>query len=114
MFNSGYNNFYPYQNINTKTGLFSLLKGKLNWSSILNNTQKTLNIINQAIPVFYQIKPMWDNTKTIFKIIGAVKDDNTKNTVINKKNTNTTSDLINNSNTNKQSFPDDNTPNFFL
>ena len=58
MFNSGYNNFYPYQNYGIKRGFFSNLKGRVNWSNILNNTQKTLNIINQAIPVMYQIKPI--------------------------------------------------------
>lgn len=111
MFNSGYNSFYPYQNIGGKTGLFSLLKGKFNWSSILNNTQKTLNIINQAIPVFYQIKPAWNNTKTLFKIMGAVKENGTTNNKqVNRQNINT-----------KQSSPNtnpnisfDNSPSFFL
>ena len=78
MFNSGLNSFYPYQSIGTKRGLFSLFKGKLNWGNILNNTQKTLNIINQAIPVFYQVKPIFNNTKTIFKIMGALKEDDKK------------------------------------
>lgn len=81
MFNGGYNSLYM-----PKPGLLKGLTGKLNWSSILTNTQKTLNIINQAIPVFYQIKPMWNNTKTIFKIMGALKEDNNKSTpIINKK-----------------------------
>ncbi len=56
----------------------------INWSNMLNNTQKTLNIINQAIPIAYQIKPMVNNAKTMFKIIGAVKDDNTE---LNTRNT---------------------------
>lgn len=115
MFNTGYNSFYPYQNIGTKTGLFSLFKGKINWSSLLNNTQKTLNIINQAIPVFYQVKPMWNNTKTIFKIIGAVKEDNSQGPT-NSQNythrTNTNKNLET-SNPNKN-YSNDNTPNFFL
>jgi len=109
MFNGGYNSFYPYSNIGTKTGLFSLFKGKINWSTLLNNTQKTLNIINQAIPVFYQVKPIWNNTKTIFKIIGAVKDDNKNTSNINKNNNvQNTNNYINNNYTNE------NTPNFFL
>lgn len=74
------NNFYPYQNygINNSNALGRLsklsTKAKFNWSNILNNTQKTLNIINQAIPVFYQIKPIYNNAKTIFKVINAVKE----------------------------------------
>ena len=109
MFNSGYNSFYPYQNIGAKTGLFSFFKGKINWSTLLNNTQKTLNIINQAIPVFYQVKPMWNNTKTIFKIIGAVKEEekNASNLRQNKTVQNTNQYIENN-------YINDNTPNFFL
>ena len=77
MFNNPmyYNNFYPYNNNNLfKKGL--TLK-KINWSNILNNTQKTLNVINQAIPVYYQVKPIWTNAKTMIRMIGAIKDDKT-------------------------------------
>lgn len=42
--------------------------GKLNISSILSNAQKTLNVVNQAIPLYYQVKPMFNNLKTIGKI----------------------------------------------
>ena len=119
MFNSGYNNFYPYQNIGIKRGLFSGLKGRFNWSSILNNTQKTLNIINQAIPVMYQLKPIWNNTKTVFKIMGALKDDDSSSKKnINNGNTskNTIKNNHNNSNnyTNSFSNENDNRPHFFL
>lgn len=48
---------------------------KINWSSLLTNTQKTLNIINQAIPIVYQVKPIINNAKTMFKVINAVKED---------------------------------------
>lgn len=70
-----YNNFYPYQNgfVNKRLGLFNLKK--INWSNILNNTQKTLNVINQAIPVYYQIKPIWGNAKTMFRMVNAIKED---------------------------------------
>ena len=56
-------------------GLLSLLK-KINFSSILNTTQKTLNVVNQAIPIVYQVKPIVNNATTMFKVIGAVRDDN--------------------------------------
>ena len=64
-------NFYNMQSFSTKPGFFNNLK-KLNFNDLLNGTQKTLNIINQAIPIIYQIKPLWENTKTIFKIAGAI------------------------------------------
>lgn len=113
MFNNGYNNFYPYQNSPFKQSLFYNLKGKFNWSNILNNTQKTLNIINQAIPVFYQIKPIWNNTKTIFKIMGAMKEDDKKN--INNHNKYVKNSHTKNNNNTIANYNNlDNTPNFFL
>ena len=52
-------NLFQYPNMNlSKPSLF-------NFGEILNKTQKTLNVINQAIPIFYQIKPLWNNAKTI-------------------------------------------------
>lgn len=115
MFNNGYNSFSPYQGRGYTQGLFSNLKGKFNWSGLLNNTQKTLNIINQAIPVFYQIKPLWNNTKTVFKIMGALKeDDKSKQVTRQKKYT----PYSNNHNFNKhnlnENYTNDNSPNFFL
>lgn len=55
------------------------LLGKLNsasksisWSTLIDGTQKTLNVINQAIPLFYQIKPLFNNAKVLFKIASGV------------------------------------------
>lgn len=61
-----------------KTGLLS--KGisslkAINWSGLLEGTQKTLGVINQAIPVVYQIKPIVNNAKTIFKIANSMKEE---------------------------------------
>ena len=83
MFNQMYYpNFYPYQNMNAipRRGITSLFRGhNINWTNILNNTQKTLNVINQAIPVYYQVKPIYNNAKTMFRMLGALKDDDTPN-----------------------------------
>jgi hypothetical protein len=65
------------------------LFSKFNFSNFLNGASKTLNVVNQAIPIFYQVKPMINNAKTMFKIMGAVKNDNSS------KNTN--SKIVNNS-----------------
>ena len=64
----------------TKTGILS--KGlsslkAINWGGLLEGTQKTLGVINQAIPVVYQIKPIVNNAKTLFKIAGSMREDNT-------------------------------------
>ena len=101
MFNQNmyYPSFYPYQNIGAslpKRGLTSFFKPhNINWTNLLNNTQKTLNVINQAIPVYYQMKPIYNNAKTMFRMVSALKDDNnsanrniSNNEIIdNKKNT---------------------------
>lgn len=51
---------------------FSLAKG-INWGGILDGTQKTLGVINQAIPIVYQVRPILSNAKTMFKIADEVK-----------------------------------------
>ena len=79
-----YNNFFPYQN----NGVFKKSLKGINWSNILNNTQKTLNVINQAIPVYYQIKPIWSNAKTMLRMVNALKDDKEVPSHEVKKNTN--------------------------
>ncbi len=66
-----YNQFNPYQNNTFK---------RINWGSILNNTQKTLNVINQAIPIIYQVKPLVSNARTLFRIADAVNEQDSNNT----------------------------------
>lgn len=78
-----------------------------NWSGLLNNTQKTLGIINQVIPIVYQVKPLVSNARTLFKIAGAVNgnDDNSQNNVKEEQ-------VINNYSTPIEK--DSNSPVFFL
>lgn len=79
-------NQFPYQGFNyspfasmqapTKSGglgsLLGLSKGKFNWDSFLNNTQRTLNVINQAMPIYNQVRPIFKNMGTIFRVIGEL------------------------------------------
>jgi len=126
MFNNPYN-FYPYMNnsINAmnsmgRIGAFgangalntagriarpSLFKGlsAIKWGSILNNTQKTLNVINQAIPVYYQIKPMWSNMKSFSRILTAFNSsDNNEST--NNNHSNNSSNKNNFSNNQQKNY----------
>ncbi len=83
--------YYPYMNYGyngPRRSLFSSIKN-INFSNVLDNTQRTLNIINQAIPIFYQIKPIWNNTKTVFKIMSAINtpDNNRSNQSVNRQET---------------------------
>lgn len=63
---------YPYVSTPVRQGLFSNLANGfrgINWGNILNNTQRTLNIINQAIPAVRQISPMVRNARTMFRVM---------------------------------------------
>ena len=99
MYNNPYN-YYPYMNMNYmprmngidprnisqvrpngifKGGLFRGLSN-IKWGDVLNNTQKTLNVINQAIPVYYQIKPIFSNVRSLGKLMSIFNEDDTNNT----------------------------------
>lgn len=65
--------YYSMMSAPAKTGLFSKLLGGINFSSILTNTQKTLGIVNQAIPVIKQVQPVIKNAKTMFRVMNEFK-----------------------------------------
>ena len=74
-------NYYPYYMgipyttltpITRGGGIRSLLGG-IKWSSILNGTQKTLGIVNQAIPIIKQAGPVINNAKTMFRVMSEFK-----------------------------------------
>lgn len=108
-------NYYPYYSyfptsIPTSapatTGLFGrIFRNGINWGNIINNTQKTLNIINQAIPVVKQVTPVVKNAKTMFRVMNEFKKVDTpiqkSNNQLNHTNTNNTSKENDLSNENK-------------
>ena len=57
---------------------------KLNWGNLINNTSKTLGIINQTIPIVKQAGPMINNMKSMVRVASLFKDE----TDIKKTNTN--------------------------
>ena len=69
--------FYPnmYSRMGLSKGLFSNLFKNFSLSGFLSGTSKTLNVINQAIPIYYQVKPIISNAKTMFKVMNAVKSE---------------------------------------
>lgn len=112
----------PYMNMAsnaTKVGLFSRLFGSMNFGSILTNTQRTLSIVNQAIPVIKQVQPVIKNAKTMFKVMNEFKRNDTPNNTTNtKNNTNqgASNSTINNNNDepSKIESNDGNGPTFFM
>ena len=132
MFNNPYN-YYPYMNManpamnigrmstftpNTinpaigrtptlvKGGILKSLSG-IKWGEVLNNTQKTLNVINQAIPVYYQVKPIFSNVKSFSRLLTAFNSSD-ENIPQDKSITNN----LNNNNLKKENST--NSPTFFI
>ena len=73
-------NFYPYYNFPytsftpvSKVGGLKSLFGNIKWGSILSGTQKTLNVVNQAIPIIKQAGPVINNAKTMFRVMNEFK-----------------------------------------
>lgn len=91
-------------------GLFSSLFGGGKISTFLNGTQKTLNIVNQAIPLVKQMGPVVKNAKTMFRVMNEFKKVDTP-IINNKVNTsNTTTEVIEE----KPIVTNSNGPTFFL
>lgn len=59
-----------------RPSLFGAIRNSLrglNFSGILNGTQRTLSIVNQAIPLVKQVTPVMRNAKTMFKVMNEFK-----------------------------------------
>ncbi len=108
--------FYPYSTLSapTSTGLLGGTIGRgFSFSSLLNGAQKTLNFVNQAIPVVKQVSPMMKNAKTMFRVMNEFKkvDIPVKtNKTANTQNTNT--EPVNS--VNETRAISDNGPTFFI
>lgn len=79
------------------------LRSGINWSSILNGAQRTLGLVNQAIPLVKQAAPMVRNAKTMFKVMNEFKKVETPTN--NQDSTNISSNNVSNIN---NTFNDDN------
>lgn len=108
-------------------GLFSRITNGIrsfNWGGLLNNANKTLNVVNQAIPLVRQAGPMFNNMKSMLKIAKAFGSETTGSKTHNTSNI----QLANNGGINhnidiyyndenspqKKEEPDNNAPNFFI
>ncbi|MBR3660755.1 MAG: hypothetical protein IKN63_02510 [Bacilli bacterium] len=108
MYNNPYN-YYPYLNTAREIGNMGamnagnfganamgmgalarprggFLRGlsSIKWGEVLNNTQKTLNVINQAIPVYYQVKPIFSNVKSLGRLVSAFNEPDDTNNNLNR------------------------------
>ena len=86
-------------------GLFSGVRAGINWSSILNGAQRTLGLVNQAIPLVKQAAPMVRNAKTMFKVMNEFKKVETPNTnSTNNNSSNKVNDMIEESSSNNENI----------
>lgn len=80
------NNSFPFSvpsvanNVAQYSTTSNLLKGasKLSFTNILDNASKTINTINQIVPLYNQVKPMISNAKTalnIFKNVNKINNE---------------------------------------
>lgn len=70
-----------YPNQFTNPSLISKLlnlKDTIKWSELLEGTKKTLDVVNQAIPIYYQVKPIISNAKTLFKVANVINNNTTE------------------------------------
>ena len=114
-------NYYPFYNMaptgytsGATGGLFTRLFRGINFSSILNGTQKTINFMNQAIPMVKQISPLVKNTKTMFIVMNEFRKTDKKPT---KQNNNVIKNDNIDTNIEKESTSDsfsENSPTFFV
>ena len=81
---------------------------KITFSGILNGASKTLGVINQAIPVFYQVKPIWNNARTMFRV---VKEINSKDEPSAKTTSNNATNQVNKNS--QKNIEENNAPTFF-
>lgn len=58
----------------------------LSFSKILSGAGKALNFANRAIPMYYQIKPMLSNAKTLVNMYSKVKEPEDKEVIENNNN----------------------------
>ena len=71
---------YPTASVAPKAGILKSLFGNLNLSTILSGTSKTLNVVNQAIPLVRQAGPMMKNARTMFRVMNEFKKAEVQNT----------------------------------
>jgi len=111
---------------NTRMGLFGRLANSfgfirnINWSNLINNTSKTLGVINQTIPLVKQAGPMVRNVKSVLKLASVFKDEtdpqkkefNKEKSTIKSTNKETISNTTNKSKENN--YTTSNQPTFFI
>ena len=109
-------NVFPSQLANNSSrSLFgSLTRKSFSWSNLISGAQKTLNLINQAIPVIKQASPIVKNAKTMFKVMNEFKRFDISSVNKDKTVNNSSNDIEENRAVNNTTIINDSTPTFFV
>ena len=107
-------------------GLFGRITNSLrsfNWSGLLSGANKTLNVVNQTIPLVRQAGPMFNNMKSMLKLARAFGGETTRGNTNNSNNNRISISNVNNISNNinnkenvvqKKEGDNNNYPNFFI
>ena len=60
-------------------GNSSSLLGGLTLSKVLGGASRTIGFVNQAIPLYYQVRPLLSNAKTVVNMYSSMKNNTTNN-----------------------------------
>ena len=74
MFGRGIAGLFP------RIGMGGAIGRGINWMGLLNGAGRTIGFINQAIPLYNQVRPWFSNAKTMLKIAGSLNEPQTNKT----------------------------------
>ena len=86
------------------------MRSGITLSSVLGGISKGLGILNQAIPLYKEIKPMIGSARKVMSVLQELKINNTINNPSNNK---TTIDIEENTNKKIVNYESQSTPVFF-
>lgn len=69
---------YPMRTPGLFSRIFTGIRG-FNWQGLLTNANKTLNVVNQTIPLVRQAGPMFNNMRSMLRLAKAFGSETTNN-----------------------------------
>ena len=93
--------------------MFGAVRSGITLSSVLGGISKGLGILNQAIPLYREIKPMIESSRKVMSVLQELKVNNNSNNTNNPSNNKTTIDIEENTNKKIVNYESQSTPVFF-
>ena len=94
--------------------MFGTVRSGITLSSVLGGISKGLGILNQAIPLYKEIKPMIGSARKVMSVLQELKvNNNSNNTNNSTSNNKTTIDIEENTNKKIVNYESQSTPVFF-